>query len=100
MFPVKQPHLLIAVRDRLRDGDVVSQRRQPELRDTGRGLLVVVVHLGHSCALLLVLVVRVGRLASFDLGVGRLGLARDDGFTSLVKRGVSLKELVLSACHV
>lgn len=87
-------HLLVAVRDRLGDRDVVSQRGQPELGDAGRGLLVVLVNLGDTRTLLvLVLVVRVGGLTSLDLGVGRFGLAGDDGFPSLVKRGVSVEEL-------
>ena len=80
---------------------MVSQGGQPELGDTGCGLLVVLVNLGDTrTLLLLVLVVRVGGLASLDLGVGRLGFAGDDGFPSLVKRGVSVEELRSARAYV
>lgn len=89
-------HLLISVGDGLGDSNVVPQGSQPELGDTSNlAILVLLVgNLGNPGTLLLVvLVIRVSGLTSFNLGVGGLSLSGDDGLPSLVKRSVLGKEL-------
>lgn len=85
--------LLVALGDHLGERDLVLHGGQPELRNTGRGLTLILLLLLGLLGLLLILLLVL--LSGLDLIIGGLDTTVHDGGTALVQGSEFAKVLLL-----